>query len=170
MKNVNYQILIMCIGIIVLVVLFSAMIYTIYQIGRYFREKRSFTNVESISLVDSINSNANKTSMELVKKIETTDKLLDMIDMTVDIEIINMAKNLTTLNQRYDVKNMDKDISNISTKVYKSFKSDIYDSNEVILTAEYLMEYIISYTTSELIKLASELNGRINLESNSENI
>lgn len=155
------QLIFIIIAILLCCIMIWVLIYALYQIANFFKEKQKLTIQTRNKTEYELLSLRTGTAYNLAYKIKTTEELLTFIENSIDIEVGLIIRNLQTLHQKYDVKNMDEDIKNISSRIFQSFHGSVYTSNEIVITEDYLMKYIVEFTTTDLIKSVSELNNMI---------
>ncbi len=100
-----------------------------------------------ISIVLSVTSlcniiRVNKEISASIEKIEFTNRLLQSIDATIQIEVVKKIKLSSMLGQPYRLMDFDNDVSSISTDIFNSFNNDIFVNNRTIYTNNYIMSYI----------------------------
>ena len=97
---------------------------------------------ELISLLSSL-KNFIKSKIEIndirkmEKSIELTENLNSFIMKSVEIEITKHMNSLLALDMDYDVLNLDKDVSNISTRVFNSIKKEFLNNKNIIFTSNF---------------------------------
>lgn len=111
---------------------------------------------ELISLLSSL-KNFIKSKIEIndIRKMEKsivlTENLNSFIMKSIEIEITKHMNSLLALDMDYDVLNLDKDVSNISTRVFNSIKKEFLNNKNIIFTSNFLMQNIIDMTRSFLL-------------------
>ena len=76
------------------------------------------------------------------------------------IEVLKEAHTFEALGIPYDVRRIDEDVDKISQKIYSSFKPYIYNSYCMILSPDYIMNYIVENTKMLLLVTISESKQR----------
>ena len=89
--------------------------------------------------------------------IETTERIKDIIDLMISLEVYSVMRRYVSSNKKYEITKIDADISNISTKVYSGLNPDILNT-KLVFKNEYLMTYIISQSFNLLLKVSREYN------------
>lgn len=140
-----------------------ALIYVLIQLAFLLKEKRLKTSNETDKILyeTAIMKTGNNHNLEYM--VKTTDDLLNFATGLVEDDLLNFSQSLLILNHRYDVKNLDNDIKEISEHVYHALKSNLFLSNEIIITDEFLMEYIVRYTTMRLISIVNTINNTLDI-------
>lgn len=136
--------------IITLIVIFNL----ITNISEYFSAQTK--RIMDVPLVTS-----DKLSLDIRNDI--TVSMMNMIVTMISNEIILVLRSYITLNIRYDLKKLDDDIQNISTNVFNGIRSDVILDDNLIMTSDYMMKYIVSETTTRMIETIKKFNSMINM-------
>ena len=99
-----------------------------------------------------------KPYVTLEQKSVTTLAIVDTVDRLVTMEIEDTLKTYARLNQKYNAVKMAEDIESISQRVYNAIKKSVYESDDILITDEYLMNYIVTHTTITFIRIVKGLN------------
>jgi len=99
-----------------------------------------------------------KPYITLQQKSVTTLSVIDTIDKLITMEIEDTLKTYARLNEKYNSTRMAEDIESISNRVYNALKKTVYESDDIILTDEYIMNYIVTHTTISFIRIVKGLN------------
>ena len=89
--------------------------------------------------------------------IEVTEKVKEIVDLMVSVETYSIMKRYISTGKKYNVLEIDKDITAISEKVYSGLNKAVYET-ELVFTNAYLMNYIVGQTFNLMLKITSELN------------
>lgn len=81
-----------------------------------------------------------------IKRVSYNNELLNSINHIIQLEIVNKVKLAYMLNEKYTVRNFDRDIEEISIKVFNAFKDDIFINDKNILKNNYIFHYIVNQT------------------------
>lgn len=128
---------------------FVLFVNLISAITDYFKAKRTALLA---SVREKEDPNYPERKLDLIDRIEATSTILVLISSLVDNEINHMITTLSRINQKYDAKNMDKDIKNISEAVFNAFKkTNNVVSNQFVVTDEFIMKYITEETITKLL-------------------
>ncbi len=92
--------------------------------------------------------------------IEITERIKEIVDLMVSVETYSVMKRYISTGKKYNVLEIDKDITTISEKVYSGLNTVVYET-ELVFTNEYLMNYIVGQTFNLMLKITSELNVEI---------
>ena len=92
--------------------------------------------------------------------IEITERVKEIVDLMVSVETYSVMKRYISTGKKYNVLEIDKDITLISEKVYSGLNKSVYET-ELVFTNEYLMNYIVGQTFNLMLKITSELNVEI---------
>lgn len=99
-------------------------------------------------------------------RVANTAAVLDMMSYLIHGEIIKKISLLSLMNASYNFLNIDNDVKEVSEKVFNALKKDIFVSEEILITEDYLMEHISKNTMIELSAALKEANMRIYYENN----
>lgn len=102
-------------------------------------------------------------SVPMNMRIANTNSILEMIDTMIQNEISNTLRSCISLRKRYEFINMDDDIKSISTKVYKGLVNETFTNDSLMITGEYLMNYITAHSTLLLIATAQQYNSQMSI-------
>ena len=88
---------------------------------------------------------------------EIFEKVKEIVDLMVSVETQSIMKRYISTGKKYNVLEIDKDITAISEKVYSGLNKAVYET-ELVFTNAYLMNYIVGQTFNLMLKITSELN------------
>lgn len=89
--------------------------------------------------------------------IENTEKIKALIDDAINSELNAKLNRALATGEKYDLKNVDIDIKEMSTNIINGLNPAIFKTN-LVFTNEYIMKYIVSQTTIILIRFVTEYN------------
>lgn len=92
------------------------------------------------------------------ERIDVTNSVLDLITFMINNEIASVFKQYISLNELYNISNIDKDAKTIAENVHNGIDSKLFTDPNVMLTSEYLMTYITKKTIDLLIVVAQNHN------------
>lgn len=144
-NNIIYVIL-----MILLVITVICIINLIQSISGYIDTKKQI-NIK-------VANHGQKPFVTLEQKAITTRAIVDTVDKLVTMEIEDTLKTYARLNQKYNAVKMAEDIEAISGRVYNAIKKSVYESDDILITDEYLMNYIVTHTTITFIRIVKGLN------------
>jgi hypothetical protein len=128
------------------------------NLSLYFNEKRNTIAFDNNNKADDLKYS----SLNLGKRLKITNSLLDFIDELVEEEITLLLVRLARLQSHYEVMNMEKDIKDISTKIFDAIKdTGVIDNKDLIVSTDYFLEYITSNVSSKLIVATTDFNDRL---------
>ena len=155
----NSKILSIICAVITIFICIRVIIYIINLFGNI----RSFivNKSRSIYLSNQKNTNIDNASMSMPDRIEFTNSILDLISFMVNNEIMSYMKTYISLNNTYDISNLDNDVRKISTLVFDGINKSLFKDPNLILTENYLMEYITKKTISTLLDVVQNHNAII---------
>lgn len=99
--------------------------------------------------------------LDFIEKIEASSSLMNFINVMINVEVTRMIQALQKLRTKYDVSNLDKDARNIAETVFNGMNKTIVFSesfDNMILSKEYVMQYISSQSIIVLMNAAFEYN------------
>ena len=146
---------------ILLCFLCLSFVYLIYHIVKYIKY---ITNRVVFDLTVEKNKEQNLNHIDLDTRIDTTDKLLKMITILVDTEIQKKINLLSLKKEEYKILNLDKDIKNINTLVYRSINPNVFNDPELILIDEFIISFISSQTMLRFTTAVREYNLKLTTE------
>ena len=89
---------------------------------------------------------------DISKSLEESTHQLEFIDYTI-LSLVSMKiSNNKILNKPIDMKNIDKDVKNLSMDVMNSINPDFFDSETSFYKKDFLMKYIIDKSKITLIE------------------
>lgn len=146
--------------IIALIVFLAIMLYiAIFEffasITKYFDAK---TENEKNKFAKQSSNNFNNVST-FIESTEASVKFLTLCQTLIDVEISRLISKISRINTKYDTKNIDNDIREISEKVFNGFdKERAILSHQTLLSDEYIINYIVNETTHRLITATQQYN------------
>lgn len=85
--------------------------------------------------------------------------VLVMIDKIIESELINKHDFQIALDKQFDILHIDTDASDLSRKVRASINPDIFrDKSKLIITPEYIDNYIVNSCTTKMIEVYKSTN------------
>lgn len=155
MENIIDIFKMVLIGSTVLIIL--TLIVLLIQVILYIGDKRV-----QIDFKDALElSNRDAVFVSLNDELINTTQLLTFINTLVEVEINKKLFQYQQLGVKYELKNLDTDIKEISENVMRGFKDGILNSDESVLSSEYLMMHIINETSLRFTKSVKEMNIQI---------
>lgn len=153
---------------IILIVVLSILAFILYifitnlldSLTRYFNSRADLYKTEKAKVEHEMTTS----TVSLIDRMEGTLQFLNVCNTLIDVEINNIMRTITRLNQKYDMKRLDDDVKLIATKVYKSVKSDVFINKDMVLQPDYIMQHITDETVLRLLKYTQAYN--IKLSSN----
>lgn len=134
-----------CIGIT------GAVVYFLYHKSEYLKSQQYI-------ILENIKEKNSEIPARLNDRIVATDKFLNLIDGMVNTEVLFLIQSRDLLNKTYDFKLAKEDITHISEKIVKEISPTIWNSVDIAINSDYLMDYTVSYVTITLLKTAKEYN------------
>ena len=113
------------------------------SISKYVVEKTKFSVNDPVRLDD---------------RMEVSIKALQAIDVIIKREIRGKVAFLQLSNTSYNMLNLDKDVEELGKYVFQSFKSEFYNADALLITKDYIMKYITSETSLNLILAMKDAN------------
>lgn len=138
--------------IIGILLLFDA----IFSISNYFQRASEEKITERDINIKEINSNESVSSI-----VENSIAILNFIDQLIEYETSALFVSYSEIDSKYDIKKINTDMEQISTKIYDSLKKDIFTNNEIYLNPDYIMQYITDNVTIKLIDKAMTYNNSL---------
>lgn len=89
--------------------------------------------------------------------ITNTEKIKALIDDAINSELNAKLNRALATGEKYDLKNIDIDIKEMSSNIINGLNPAIFKTN-LVFTNEYIMKYIVSQTTIILIRFVTEYN------------
>ena len=117
-----------------------------------------------VSLVSSIINYLNEKSKQPIDytndtaRLDYNKELLSFIITITQLEVENEVKTLVSLNARYNVTNLDRDIQKIAEKVYASLKPEVYQSTTNMMTEEYIFQFIVETASRHFLQTIRVIN------------
>lgn len=87
-----------------------------------------------------------------VSRINYSTELLALLAQSINLEVAKLIQSYRSLDMLYKIENLDRDVKDISSRVYESIKLNTYSSNNMIFSTDYVMTYIIENTKALLLK------------------
>lgn len=153
---------------IILIAFLSILAFILYifitnlldSLTRYFNSRADLYKIEKAKVEHEMTTS----NISLSERMGGTLEFLNVCNTLIDVEINNIMRTITRLNQKYDMKRLDDDVKAIATKVYKSVKSDVFINKDIVLQPDYIMQHITDETVLRLLKYTQAYN--IKLSSN----
>ena len=152
----NSKFLSVTLSIVFIIFGMAAVIYIIKLLGNI----RSYIVNKSNSFYlnnQKIKSNGSAT-LSMPERVELTNSVLDLVTFMINNEITSVFKQYITLNDLYNMTNMDKDIEYVASNVANGLQQEVFTDPNLILTKEYLMRYISKKTIDLFIVVAQNHN------------
>ena len=115
----------------------------------------------SISLYFKDKKEVTKESGEISRISYTTD-IMTLCLQLIQLESSKIMQSYISLDIPYDITKLDEDVEAVSSKVYSALKKNIYNSNNIIITNEYLMSYIVENAKVILLENFTSRQRKIN--------
>lgn len=122
--------------------------------GEYFKQKSEKEKIEIDSIIDGTSPDSETFTDILNNSVE----ILNFCKSLIEIEIQNILQEVSRLDQKYEMRNLDTDAKTVAENVYKSLNHEILLSKKFILTNDYILGYITSQSLAFLIKYTEEYN------------
>lgn len=123
----------------------------LYQIYLVIKEKRNEIYIRNYNSIDG----------DFYNNIETTISFMSLCTNLIDNEIGKLLSTYIQTKNKYEYLKLDKDIEMISNNVYSAFRTNCIDNNNMIISTEYIMKYIIEETLNRLINITKEYNNSL---------
>lgn len=98
---------------------------------------------------------------DLQVRYQNTANIISFVSSLVIDEVEYSLKTYRVTNTKYQILKLDEDITRISTKVFHSIDTSIFNTDEILITPDYLMEIIIEECYVYMMKTVRELNATI---------
>lgn len=98
----------------------------------------------------------------LNKQTDVINEIKSLIDKDIDLYVAKKIKQEVTLEKSYNPINIDKDIKEVSTKVFNNINTVVlvaFSENTSIYTTQYWLEYIIGKTEIVFLSAYKALKG-----------
>lgn len=155
----NFFSIVKCIAIVAMVVIvFLFVISLLISIINYIDQLKEKTKEET----NIIKRRSKMSVYTLDARVNSSISILNLTSDLVDKEVINTLKTVKTLKKRYELTNLDNDITTISKKVFDAINFKDISVEELTISLEYIMAYITDETTIKLINAVSIHNIEMN--------
>lgn len=135
------------------------LIYLINNTANFLDSKKEYFRVLAL----------NEKKDDIVSRVNATAAFLKLLDTLIAIEIETLIDSLKLIKQPYNILRLDKDIKNISTKVFNSIKKELYNEDELCIASDFLLQFITTQVTNKFTEMV--LNSNIGIyAANSEEI
>ncbi len=141
--------LIYFIGIILTYFVLMILSYTVLLL----REKRNEIFIRNKNNID--------TYVSFSDNIDTTISFMSLCTSLIDNEVGKLISTYLQSNKKYEYLKVDEDVRTISDNVYSAFKENIINNDELIISSEFIMKFIIEETLNRLLTLAKEYNSSL---------
>ena len=141
--------LIYFIGIILTYFVLMILSYTVLLL----REKRNEIFIRNKNNID--------TYASFSDNIDTTISFMSLCTSLIDNEVGKLISTYLQSNKKYEYLKVDEDVRTISDNVYSAFKENIINNDELIISSEFIMKFIIEETLNRLLTLAKEYNSSL---------
>lgn len=144
-----YFIILIIIGVILFIDIYTT-------IRSYIKSKILKLNAEKNKILE-----VPKKTISMTDKINTTLDIINLIIFLINYQISYKLKEYAELHKPYPILNADDDLLNILEEIQKALKIEIFTSDEILLSDEYLMKYITGQTTILWIRSIVDFNSEI---------
>ena len=135
--------------------LISAVINFLGSLVTYFQAKSNKINY------DLTKKSSGVPIMDLYDRNELTVSILNTINAIIDNEVARLFQSYAVLNKKYEVIRMDEDIKTLSSEVFKAIKPEIIKDPEIILTSDFVMQFIIQSISVKILDTAQQYNAAL---------
>ena len=146
------------VAIFIFVVALNLFIYIVRLLGNI---RGYIINKSNSYLIENQAKSPSNATLTMPDRVDLTNSVLDMIAFMVNNEIYHLFRTYIALSNPYDVTNLDTDSAKISTNVFDGIKKDLFNNPNLILTSEYLMEYVTKKTITTLLETAQAHNANL---------
>ena len=101
--------------------------------------------------------NVNEISGLTIQNIILTEKVKAILDEMIIAEVYSALRQYLSLNSKYPITNIDKDVKDVSNKVFNALNPKIYKS-DLLFNDTYILSYIVGQSFNIILKLTTELN------------
>lgn len=143
--------------VIVFIIIFTirTIIGILVAIRNYYDEKSNIIRIKSIQLTN------NTQILPIDKRVKLTNSVIDLIELSIDVEISNELQKCSSLNQPYKIINLDNSIQTVGDNVYEGLNKDVFTDPNLLFTSVYFQKYIASRTKNKLINTVQKYNESI---------
>lgn len=153
--NVVYQHIYLVIGILSAIGLMSL----IYNLSAYFSTKRNKLLIETeIQRQNQIN-NANV----YIDKVTLTVDVINLCNTLINSNVSHMISAKEMLHEKYDLKFLKEDSEKIANHVYESIRKELIVDNMLVVSDEFILNYISEETILILLQNATDYNRNLAL-------
>lgn len=150
------SIFLIIVGIIIVINICSYVITLFKSIKKLIINKANSIEIANIKKLDPKNE-----LLSIPERIALMNDILDLISFMINYEITYHIKNILILNNPYDMSNLDKDVSEISNKVYEGINKDLFKDKNLVMTDAYLLQFITKKTISQMLDIVQVHNNNI---------
>lgn len=153
--NAIYQHIYLIIGVLSAIGLMSL----IYNLSTYFSTKRNKLLIETeIQRQNQIN-NANV----YIDKVTLTVDVINLCNTLINSNVSHMISAKEMLHEKYDLKFLKEDSEKIATHVYESIRKELIVDNMLVVSDEFILNYISEETILVLLQNATDYNRNLSL-------
>ena len=143
--------------IMTIIVIFTWLFLTIYFIKLLGNIRAFIVNKSNTAYLN----NQKIITLSMPDRIELSNSVLDLISFMVNNEIVSFFKSYIILNNPYDISRMDEDVVIISQNVFNGINKVMFIDPNLVLTENYLMEFITKKTISTMLDVAQTHNANM---------
>lgn len=152
-------------AIILMIIYVTIIIIGGYYVFQTIKIKKSQFTLESVKQHDSISKikriSGDIPSNDLVYRINATNKFLEILDRIINDEIARYFQSILLKKEKYPIIEADKHIKLLSESVQKAIKLKEYNNVDLLITADYIFDYIVSSITIRLLNTGQYYNGSL---------
>lgn len=141
-------------------ILMCEIIKLIHDVSLFYIEKRNNIAFKNNMIANEINNTG--TRLSIGDRVEITASFLNLIDTLIDLDISSKLIYNARLKEEYKTFNLDKDIEEISARVFEAIKSGSFTNKDLLLSDDYCLDYINKRTTTKLISATVTYNNNLN--------
>lgn len=97
----------------------------------------------------------------IMDEILASEKVKIMIDNMIMSEVYSALRAPLTLQQKYEIINIDEDVKKVSEAVFTGLNTDLLLKNRLIFNSTYIMQYIIGQSLNIMLKIVTDHNNSI---------
>ena len=118
-------------------------LFLIHKISQFMDSKKKYYNAIS---------KKEKKSDYIVERVNSTASFLKLLDTLVTIEVDNVIIGCKLVKTPYKVLNLDRDVKQITTKVFESIKPELYSNTELCVNRDFLLSFITTQVSNKFIQ------------------
>lgn len=128
-------------------------------ISLYDKIKQFMKDIQDLKAITKAGEENKKPDLQV--RYQNTANIISFVSSLVIDEVEYSLKTYRVTNTKYQILKLDEDITRISTKVFHSIDISIFNTDEILITPDYLMEIIIEECYVYMMKTVRELNATI---------